>query len=81
MDNHAQIEIRKYANTIFDITEKVAPISCEAFEDYRLDSVRFSKQEICVIKEHLSEINLEGNSILSSGEKGEFEEKLKKVSK
>ena len=81
MDKHAQFEIRKYANTIFDITKKVAPISCEAFEDYRLNSVRFSKQEISVIKEFLGEVNIENNFILSRGEKFELEEKLNKFSK
>lgn len=36
---HAQYEIRQYANVMFEITKKVAPIAAEAFEAYKLNAV------------------------------------------
>jgi thymidylate synthase (FAD) len=44
MDPHAQKEIRLYAETMFAITKKVAPLACESFENHLLGGVRFSKQ-------------------------------------
>ena len=38
MDSHAQWEMQQYANAIFEIIKQVVPISCEAFEDYRLNA-------------------------------------------
>ncbi|NBF39716.1 MAG: FAD-dependent thymidylate synthase [Spirochaetes bacterium] len=45
MDNHAQYEIRAYADTMFDIAKRVSPAACEAFTDYVVESVRFSGAE------------------------------------
>lgn len=55
---HAQYEIRQYANTLLKIAKIVAPVSVEAFEEYSLKSVTFSKEEIEKIKENLSLNNL-----------------------
>lgn len=38
MDEHAQWEIRQYANAIAGIVEDAFPLTWEAFEDYRLSS-------------------------------------------
>ncbi len=46
MDSHAQLEIRRYAETIFTIVEQVCPLACEAFEDFSLHSRQFSRQEM-----------------------------------
>lgn len=46
MDSHAQKEIRDYANAMFQMVKKIFPISCEAFEDYRLNSINLSRLEI-----------------------------------
>jgi|WetSurMetagenome_2_1015567.scaffolds.fasta_scaffold96588_3 thymidylate synthase (FAD) len=92
MDNHAQYEIRTYANTMFDITKKVAPIACEAFEDYQLNAVKFSAKEIEFLRGKLN-INpdnvssFEGTSFIVqkgdkrelSGEGKEFQDKLHKI--
>jgi len=80
-DKNAQYEIREYANVIFDITKKVAPLSCEAFEDYGLNSVKFSKQEIELLKGHIEGINQKELSSLSPGERREFQNKLQKLIK
>jgi thymidylate synthase (FAD) len=50
MDEHAQYEIRVYANVIKEIINNFVPMSVEAFEDYIFESRSFSKQELAVIK-------------------------------
>ncbi len=45
MDQHAQYELRMYANSMADLTRIVAPIAYQAFEDYMLNGVSFSKAE------------------------------------
>ena len=50
MDKHAQSEIRSYANIIgYEIVSKWCPITWEAFLDYRLNALSFSKIEIEII--------------------------------
>jgi thymidylate synthase (FAD) len=46
LDPHAQREIRLYAETVMELTEKVAPIACEAFRSHVRGSVRFSAEEL-----------------------------------
>ncbi len=60
MDNHAQLEIRSYANVIgHEIVSRWCPLAWEAFTDYRLSAVRFSKLEIELLK-HIMQGNLKG---------------------
>jgi len=50
MDSHAQLEIRKYAETIGkEIVKNWVPLTWEAFDDYRLNSMYFSGNEIKII--------------------------------
>ena len=51
LDPHAQWEIRVYAEAMSSLVKQIVPIAWEAFEDYILNSVNFSKYEIEVIKE------------------------------
>jgi thymidylate synthase ThyX len=51
MDSHAQLEIRSFANCMFEIVQQVCPVACEAFEDYVLHAKRFSRMEMEVIRE------------------------------
>jgi thymidylate synthase (FAD) len=53
MDPHAQKEIRLYAETMFEITKKVAPLACESFENHLLGGVRFSRTELEALKKLL----------------------------
>jgi len=53
MDSDAQLEIRSYANAMYEIIKQVCPIACEAFEDYVLYAKRFSRMEMEVIREFL----------------------------
>ena len=46
LDDHAQYEIRVYAEAMAQIVKAVAPIAWEAFEDYSLNATRFSGLEI-----------------------------------
>jgi thymidylate synthase (FAD) len=50
MDSHAQYEIRVYANAIAEILKAWVPLTWEAFEDYVLGAVTFSKPEMELIK-------------------------------
>lgn len=45
MDAHAQYEIRVYAHAIASIVADWLPLTWEAFEDYRLGAVSFSRME------------------------------------
>jgi thymidylate synthase (FAD) len=54
MDEHAQYEIRSYAERIYEITQRVAPIACEAFNDFVLQGQRFSGEEVAVLRELLN---------------------------
>ena len=49
-DPHAQKEIRVYAELMLDLVKSWAPNIAEAFEDYRLDAVTFSKQEMGALR-------------------------------
>ena len=48
---HAQWEIRQYADVIWDIVTDWAPMTAEAFEDYTLGAHTFSRQEMACLKE------------------------------
>src|SRR5438034_1194570 len=46
MDDHAQQEIRDYANAMFALIQPIVPIAAEAFLDYRLNAMALSGLEI-----------------------------------
>jgi len=50
MHSHAQLEIRDYANSIYDIIKPIVPYTCDAFKEYTLDSIKLSGKEIKAIK-------------------------------
>ena len=72
LDAHAQLEIRKYAEVLFDIGKLVCPAVFEAFDEHMLNAVHFSKTE----KEALANM-LAGNDAGLSGRANErFMEKI-----
>ncbi len=79
MDEHAQLEIREYANSAYELIKPLFPLACEAFEDFILESHSFSKQEINVIK-NPSVLSAIEEALKDSGLKGrdlkEFKKKL-----
>ncbi|MCX7737710.1 MAG: FAD-dependent thymidylate synthase [Candidatus Kapabacteria bacterium] len=82
LDKTAQFEIRKYAEIMADIVKQIVPLSYEAFEDYILNSITFSKSELLYLKNLISGItNISEESLLINGfsktESREFIEKLK----
>jgi thymidylate synthase (FAD) len=75
MDGHAQLEIRRYAEVMFDICRKVAPRCCESFERHRLGGVSFSAGEMAELRRRLD--GGTGESTLTGKALERFEEKLR----
>ena len=50
MDSHAQLEIRQFANCMFEIVKQLCPVACEAFEDYVLHAKKFSRMEMEILQ-------------------------------
>lgn len=69
MHSTAQFEIQEYANAMYSMIKQLAPYTCEAFEDYTLNSVHLSCEEIKSIKNG-------NNSIVNKSEIKEFNGKL-----
>jgi hypothetical protein len=49
-DSHAQWEIRAYANVIAGMVKRIAPATYEAWIDYAIGSVNFSRQEMIALR-------------------------------
>ena len=94
MDSHAQYEIRTYANVIGRvILANWVPLTWEAFEDYRLESVSFSRCELNILRQlnrgdseqakataiELGWLDDKGEVIKSNRELVEFESKLHSI--
>lgn len=71
MDEHAQKEIRDYANAIYELVEPLVPMTMEAFRDFRVNAMQLTGPEI--------EALATGKPIESPGERREFEEKMKRL--
>ena len=54
MDEHAQEEIRKLANLMYEMVKDFFPLTCEAFEDYTLNSIKLSRVEREIIQRCLN---------------------------
>ncbi len=82
LDSHAQYEIRVFAEAIAEMLKVIVPLTWEAFEDFTLYNVNFSRKEIAVLKEIITAMPnaemLEKNG-LKKGEAREFLEKLDKL--
>ena len=50
MDPHAQIEIRDFANAMYELIRPIVPLTCEAFEDYRMGSMHLTRLEVEAIQ-------------------------------
>jgi thymidylate synthase (FAD) len=53
-DPHAQYEIRAYAEAMLEMLRAWVPITCAAFEDYRMGAVTFSATMLAVLKRMLA---------------------------
>lgn len=63
MDSHAQLEIRSFANCMFEIVKQVCPVACEAFEDYVLHAKKFSRMEMEIIKFLISDYEFKNSAL------------------
>jgi len=50
LDPHAQREIRVYAEAMHRLVREIVPITCEAFEDYRMQAMHLTRLEIEAIR-------------------------------
>lgn len=50
-DSHAQLELRRYAEKILELTRLWCPLATEAFEDYRLHAATLSRQQLEAARE------------------------------
>lgn len=73
LDPHAQYEIRAYAQALYRCARAVAPIACEAFEEYERHGARFSREELAALRAML---HGEGCPIQNERRRREFFEKL-----
>lgn len=85
MDPHAQKEIRDYADAVAFYTKQLFPITYKAFEDYRLNAVTFSSNELKLIKDWINPeiLNVVSEShaygVLGKTELIEFKKKLERL--
>lgn len=83
LDSHAQLEIRQLAGCMFEIAKCVAPVACEAFEKYVLNSVRFTRDELRLYRLISQRLVIPDPDLveeefgLSQRELDEFKEKIK----
>jgi len=76
-DNHAQYEIRVYADKILDTVKRWVPITYQAFMDYRVGAAEISSKGLKVIKSMISGKKVgQEDSGLSKREWNELMEKL-----
>ena len=72
-DEHAQYEIRAYADVMLEIFRHWVPLTYEAFSDYRLGAMEMSAQALAVIRRLLAgELIEQTNSGLSKREWNEL---------
>ncbi|HUU27054.1 MAG TPA: FAD-dependent thymidylate synthase [archaeon] len=76
MDQHAQWEIRQYANAIARLARAVAPLAYESFEDQILYGASFSRTEINSLREMIAgrPCPLTGRKLKEFNKKMGFEE-------
>jgi thymidylate synthase (FAD) len=53
-DPHAQYEIRAYALVLLDVVRRWVPLTCAAFEDYRLNAAELSGKALAVLRRMLA---------------------------
>jgi thymidylate synthase (FAD) len=82
-DKHAQKEIQLYAKVMLEIMKTWAPITHEAFCDYRMNSVNFSGNDISVLIDLLNGDKIakfiESNKETKNGDTRELLQKLKLI--
>ena len=67
LDEHAQWEIRQYAETIAQIVRQWVPLCHEAFVDYRLEAREFSRGEVWLIGQVLADRGVRVSELEAAG--------------
>jgi thymidylate synthase (FAD) len=75
MDSHAQPEIQDLAKQMYELIRPVVPFCCEAFEDFVVGAVTFSRLEIEALRGN--PLTRAPSTIPGKGESKEFQQKLK----
>lgn len=57
LDSHAQWEIQQYARVIAGVVKEWLPVVWEAFDDYVLNGITFSRQEQAILKNYSHVLN------------------------
>jgi len=76
--DHAQYEIRVYANAIADIMKEWVPLTWVAFKQYRLDSMTLTAYEIRALNNFMAQGNV-AHYFPSEREEKEFKAKCRKL--
>lgn len=78
MEDHAQKEIRDLATQIYERIKPIVPVTCEAFEDFRLGAMTLSRLEVALLKDMIKDpMSASWRALAGRGENQEFQEKLK----
>jgi thymidylate synthase (FAD) len=78
-DPHAQYEIRAYALVLLDVVRRWVPLTCAAFENYRLHAAELSGQALAVLRRMLAgEDTSHADSGLSAREWSELQAHLQR---
>lgn len=72
MDDHAQPEIHEASKEVFELIKPIVPLACEAFMDYRVNSVTITGPEAQAMRTGLTDH-------LSKGERAEYDKKCQQL--
>lgn len=78
LHEHAQYEIRVYAEVMAEMVKEKCPLAWEAFEDFRLNGMFLTAQDIIEVKKYIEKGYL-GDSHKTKRENDEFLVKAKKI--
>lgn len=70
IDPHAQHEIRVYGEAMARMVQAAVPLAYEAFEDYILHAVRFSRNEMNALRSLVGTLQIEESELEAFGIKG-----------
>jgi thymidylate synthase (FAD) len=78
LDEHAQEEIRAYAEAMVALIEPIVPVTVEAFRDYRLEALHLTRLEVEALKRRLEDGDVALDT-KNSREREEWEQKRKRL--
>ena len=79
MDNHAQYEVRVYADAKYNLIKDIVPFACEAFEKHVINGRKFSGDEMELIKSFLSEDRVKDLASNAGWKTSQINELIKKL--